>query len=251
VAKALEVLEAFSSDTPELSLAELARKLDLPKTVGFRLLHTLEAYGFLQRVSRDGRYRIGPKAFQVGALFVAGNRLVQEADQILRELRDQTGCTSLLHVADGLATLVVAIAESTSLVRVVARLGSRLPLHVTASGKVLLAYEDEQALEKKLASLELSALTPRSITTLDELRAALVRVREQGFALSKDELALGMWAAAAPVRDHTNRVVAALAVAAPTGSLRIETDVLVEAVVSAAHRLSLRLGASERQSLGG
>jgi DNA-binding IclR family transcriptional regulator len=244
VHKAFDVLEAFDLQHEELGVSELARKLTLHKNNVFRLLATLETRGFVEQNKRTGNYRLGLKTFEVASVFLHHLGIRRQAHSVLQELVHRCNETAYLAVLDGGGVVYVSMHETAHPVRVVPRLGRRLPAYCTASGKSQLAFESEDRLDEIFRGYAFQRLTENTITRYADLFAHLKEVARRGYAIDNEEWEPGVRCVAAPVRDYTHRVVAALGLAGPATRLsmeRIEAE-LVPLVKEGAARVSQRLG---------
>ena len=207
--RALAVLGAFDSDHPALRLSELARRADLPLPTAHRLVGELTAWGALARRS-DGSYVVGRRLWDLGLLAPVATGLREAAAPFLHDIHAATRATVHLAVRDEASVLYLdRIAGSVS-VPVVSRVGSRLPLHATGVGKVLLAYAPPEIQSAVLSRLD--RITPYTITQPGRLQAQLARVRVEGYAQTTEEMSLGACSVAVPVRDGRDRVVAAVGI---------------------------------------
>jgi DNA-binding IclR family transcriptional regulator len=233
--KALAILAAFSEARRDVGVSELAAELGMHKSTVSRLLATLERRGL---VRRDGeRFAPGWELARLGALATHGLALVGAAQQAMASLAEATGETVNLAVRDGESALNVSQVRTAHHVGVGDWAGRSRPLHATANGKVLLAFGGGEL------PRELTALTRRTITDRQKLRAELEHVRRSGFAVATEELELGLHAVAAPVFDCFASCVAALSVSAP--AYRLPERHLPEAgelCMAAADEVSVRLG---------
>lgn len=247
VTNALSLLEVFGGEE-ELGVTELSRRLDLHKNNVFRLLATLEQKGYVEQSRDSDRYRLGVRCLDLGQSFERNRSLLREGRSVVEELVGGLEETAHLGV---LRDYQVAHLDGEAPDRLIAagcRTGSRLPVHCTALGKVLLAHTEPAVRERYdrqyVASNRLEGCTPRTILDREKLFEHLRAVSARGFALDIEEAASGLCCAAAPVYDATGRSVAALSVSGP--SFRLDADALLDhvapAVVSAAERLSSRLG---------
>jgi len=246
-AKALELLSAFSFREPRLSLAELAARTGIPRATAFRLLSTLEQSGFLQKI--HGAYQLGIKCFVLGNIVAGGLDLRETAHPHLVALRDATRETTQIAILDHWQVVYLERMLSPLPVGFMrARAGAILPAYCTSLGKALLAFAAERDVEAWAATQKFPAMTPRTITTAKRLLKELRLVRERGYALDDEEREKGVSCVAAPVRNHTGDVVAAISVAGPTQRMPkplVDSDV-ASAVVAAANAISIDLGFSER-----
>ncbi len=244
VDRALDILEAFNYEQEELGVTELSHKLGLHKNNVFRLLATLEVRGYIEQDQRTGNYRLGIKTFEVANIFVHHLGLRRQARPILEDLVNRCDETAYLAILDGPEVVYVLMHETSQTVRIVPRLGHRLPAYCTASGKVQLAYESRDHLAHVFEGHTLKKRTPHTIDQFDKLVTHLKDVTRLGYAVDDEELEEGVRCVAAPVRDYSHRVVAGVALSGPVPRFsleRIEKD-LVPLVKEAASKLSSRLG---------
>jgi len=243
-AKALELLNAFSFREPRLSLAELAERTGIPRATAFRLMSTLEQSGFV--VKHHGAYQLGIKCFVLGNIVAGGLDLRETAHPHLVALRDATRETTQLAILDHWQVVYldrILGPFPTGFMR--SRAGAILPAYCTGLGKALLAYRPEAEVAAWAATQKFAALTPRTITSAKRLLKALRIVRERGYAVDDQEREKGVRCLAAPVRNHTGDVVAAISIAGPIDRMpqRLEGSDLAEAVTAAARAISVDLGA--------
>lgn len=251
VRNAARVLTSFSTEERELGVSELARRLGLGKSTVHRLLVTLAGEGLLEQNPATGKYRLGLRMYELGALVSVHMDLHEAATTVLTDLRNHTGETTQLAVLDGREVVYVERLESSHTIRLFGRVGHRNQAHCTSTGKALLAHLPEAELEALLDGWELEARTPYTITDHDRLRDELARVRRQGYAENANEAETGVASVAAPVRDAHGEVVAALSVAGPAmrldgGSMRRFAGLAIEAADTVSRRLGWR-GAPRRE----
>ena len=243
-ARVLRVLGAFSAERPELALTELSRRSDLPLTTTHRLVRELAEWGALER-AEDGRYRIGLRLWEVGALAPRGLGLRESAMPFLEDLYEVTKQNVQLAVLDGTDVVYLERISGRGAVNVITRVGGRLPLHATGVGLVLLAYADPELQEQILAG-PLKRYTAKTICTSEELRRALAEVRRTGVAISDGQIELIALSVAAPVLGRRGDVVAALSVVVPAATS--DARAYIPVVRAAARGISRVLGAPERVS---
>jgi DNA-binding IclR family transcriptional regulator len=249
VDRALTILELLAADG-ELGVTQIAGLLGVHKSTASRLLGTLEAHGLAEQLPDRGRYQLG-----VGLLRLAGSTrvrldIVRESRPIARTLAADTGETVNLVILSGTETLYLDQVEGTSALQIHHWVGRRNPLHATANGRVLLAHTSPAEQDALITAISdsrrrLPALTTRTVTSPDALRAALTEVRHRGYDVAVDELEIGLTAVAAPVRGADGEVIGSLSVSGP--GFRLTTDRLddtVRAVVAAAGEVSRRMGFS-------
>lgn len=220
VARALQVLQAFSYEQPVLGVSELARTLDMGKSSVHRILSTLAEQGFVVKTD-DDRYRLGLKLHELGQLVVSTLELRTVAHAPLERLHAETGETVHVAVLDGTDAIYVHRIESERTLQTFARVGRRVPAYTTSSGKCLLAFGDQESVDAVVRA-GLKRIGPRSITTEKALRETLRAIRANGFAVSVEENQKGVLSIGAPVFGHDRSCVAAVSMAAPT--IRTGTD---------------------------
>ncbi len=245
VTRVIRLLEALCASAAPLSLAELARALDTPKSSLAALLRGLADEGFV--VANEGVWRLGPGAFGLGSALIEARRrgptpdLVREA---LRRLTALSGETALFAVRDGEGETITYVdaVESTSSVRFAVPLGERRPLYATAAGRALLAAGDDPSLQRYLEKLRPEALTGDTETAKPRLLEAVMQARRAGVAQTVDQAADGVTGTAAVIRDAAGEVLGALVAAAPSSRSHDRRVQLAEMVLAEAKALSRNLG---------
>jgi DNA-binding IclR family transcriptional regulator len=245
VSHALDLLEQFhGDDVDELGVTELSKRLKLHKNNVFRLLATLESRGYIEQNKATENYRLGLKSLELGQTFIKKMGLLHQAKPVLEELVNESNETAYVAIFKDGYIVYLDVVETGLTVRVVSRVGSRLPSYCTAAGKVHLAYMSDEEIESYLPDQGLEAYTPHSITDREVLKKGLAKVAEQGYAFDIEELDIGVRCVAAPIRDYTRRIVGALSISGPATRFsdeRLEKE-LVPLVTRAAEELSTRLG---------
>jgi IclR family pca regulon transcriptional regulator len=184
------------------------------------------------------------KVLQLGFTAIHTLELRQIARPYLERLSQELGETISLATLDGFRTIYVDRIRNQTIVGVVLGVGSSLPAHCTALGKVLLAGLPEDELKQLLSAQELNPYTPKTLTKKKSLLAELQKVRLQGYAISDEELTTGLRAVAAPVRDLSKRTIAAVNVTGTTLRITQERlkDEIIPALVNKTHQISAALG---------
>jgi IclR family KDG regulon transcriptional repressor len=243
VRNAARLLCAFSPSETELGVGELARRLGLAKSTVFRLLATLAAERLVEKNPRTGKYRLGLKLYELGAIVSTHLDLHEAVATYIDDLRNKTGETVHVAILDGDEVVYVERRESPQTLRLWGRVGHRNRAHRTSTGKVLLAHLPPDELDRVLARRPLDAKTPHTITDPEVLKRELDRVRRQGWAINVNESEVGVASVAAPIRDASGKVVAAISVAGPT--LRFTPQAVqrfVAETTATAAAISARLG---------
>jgi DNA-binding IclR family transcriptional regulator len=210
----LAVIGAFDERHRSLTLTDLAHRADIPVPTAHRLVGELVAGGALQRLD-NGRYVIGPSLWQAGLLAPIQGPLRKIAEPFLHDVYAATLATVHLAVRDGDEVLYLHRMQGRASVPIVSDVGSRLPMHSTGVGKVLLAHAPPDVQERVLARL--TRITQYTITRPDVLRAQLDRIRRDGLATTSEEMSLGACSLAVPVTQSSDdAVAAAIGVVVPT-----------------------------------
>jgi len=242
VANSIRLLTSFSGQEDELGITTLASRLRLAKSTVHRLAATLTSAGFLEQNSETGKYRLGVALFELGALVRRRMDVANEARPKLRELLEKSGETVQLGIVDHYSVLYVYEMESPRAIRMAAAVGGRAPLHCTAVGKVLLAFQPADYV-KQVIERGLTAYTAKTITKREAVLGMLEEVRLREHAIDDEESEVGLRAIAAPVRNHSGAVIAALGVAAPVQRMSKKTmHTCVPSVIETANAVSARLG---------
>jgi IclR family transcriptional regulator, KDG regulon repressor len=227
----------FSPEDPVLGVTEIGRRLGVPKSNVSRLVAALQSEGFLTRTLR-GRYRLGIHLYAMGATITHSNTLYQAAIAELCELRMATGESAHLAVLSDLDVVHLERLHSDRFMKRVASSFVRSPTHGTSTGKVLLAHAPRETAERVIAR-GLPRYTPKTITDPDKLRAELVTVRANGYAVDCEEFVRGTSSVALPIFAVDRETVAAIAVVAPSNHLvGIRMEHVIKLLQQAAARIA-------------
>lgn len=222
--RGLSVLRAFNQSRPEMQLSEVAAATGLNPAVARRCLNTLVQLGYVAQHGR--RFLLRPEVLVFGSAFLASMNIEQVAGPHLQAVRDETGDSSSMAVLSGHDILYLAHVSTNRRIRLGASVGTRFPAYATSLGKVLLAYQGDDAIEAYLADAALERLTEHTITSKAELKKRLRQVRVQGYDSAQDELDYGIVSVAVPVFDADRQVAAAINCS--TSTTRISRDELVK-----------------------
>lgn len=240
--RGLELLGQFSRHTPELTGADLARQLDLPRASVFRILHTLEKAGFVERVGDSSSYKLSIGVLRLGFEYLASMELTEHGRPVIDALRDVSGYSAHLVVRDLRDVVFVAKATGRSALFHSIQVGARLPAHATVLGRQLLSDLDMAGLSQLYPETPLPAHTPKTPTTLAQLKALIDVDRANGYGISQGGYETGISTIAAPVFNDAHEVVAAVSITVPAQHLDAsQTDVLVPQVKLAAAQLTERM----------
>jgi DNA-binding IclR family transcriptional regulator len=241
VARAGQVLDLFTAESPEWGATAAARELGIAKSQAHELLMSLTGIGLLQRVG-GGRYRVGWRIASLNRLLAANAHAVTaRAAPVMRELGERYGETLHLAVWDGEHAVCIAVQEGRLATRVAPPpVGAALPAHATGPGKVLLAGRPPGELEALLPRLGLAQITGRTIVDLPRLHRELAGVRRRGWAHEEGENRPDACTVAAPIVRAGDGVVAAVGLSAPAARWVRHRGEYTRAVVGAAAQASAR-----------
>ncbi|MBV8621187.1 MAG: IclR family transcriptional regulator [Curvibacter sp.] len=242
LARGLQLLGCFTRQEPQLTGAELSRRLDVPRASVFRLLQTLEQMGFVERVADSPNYKLSIGVLRLGFEYLASMELTEHGLPIIEDLREKSGYSAHLVVRDGREVVFVAKAAGRQSVFHSIQVGARLPAHATVLGRLLLADLDMAGLSQLYPETPLPAYTPKTPTTLVQLKALIDDDRSRGYAISQGGFETGISTVAAPVFNERQSVVAAVSITVPAQQIEPDlTDSLVGMVRAAATQLTQRI----------
>lgn len=239
---AISILEFLLDGDEPLSLAALTRKSEFSKNKVFRILYTLEKHQYVAR-TETGAYRLGLRFFDFGLQVQREMSLLEASQPIMDWLVEETRESIFLGVVDGSEVLCVDARESPRSIRLYAEVGRRAPVYTGGVPKVLLAFLPQDARTALLDEVEFRPITPYTIIDRNVLEEVLADVRRQGYIVAADDLDEGAHSIAAPIRDHTGKVVAGISIAGPSHRFTDEhIKRYVALVLEAAERISRALG---------
>jgi IclR family pca regulon transcriptional regulator len=242
VERAFAVIKAFS-DTPGLTIAQVAARADLTRAVARRYLMTLERLGY---VMRDGaKFSLTPRLLELSYAYLTTLTVADVARPYVEGVVRTLNVSSSLAVLDNFECVYIVRIPAKRIITSSLKVGSRVPAYATALGKVLLAYLTSEELDRYFRTVSLERLTARTVCSEDKLRRELQRTRDQGWAFADEELVAGRRTIAAPIFDREDRVTAAINVAAGVAliSTREMIDEHLPVLLEAARDISRALGA--------
>ncbi len=250
--RGLKVLELLAQSREPLTLSRIAAAMGLTLPTVYRFLFTLEALGYVDRDPDVKSYRVSPKVLSLGYGAFQSSDLWQTAHPYLVSASRKHGETFNLAILDGSDILYIDRVKTENILTINLEIGSKLPAYCTSMGRVLLAYLPEDQAMAIVSKTPMKPMTPRTLSTTQDLKKALQEVRQNGYAVNNGELALELISVAAPVRNRDGQVVAALNMAVnaaqyPDGNIHLK---LAPAVQEAAHKISQALGFHEEISHG-
>lgn len=240
--KMMDVLRTFSRIDRQLPLATIASRADLPRATAHRILSALREIGFIDQDARRGTYSLGLTLFELGSLALANMDLIREAKPFVDDLAHSSAAAAHLGVFNGMEVVVVEREDHPNHAARSARPLEAAPSYCTGLGKAVLAFQPREVVDRIVAA-GLKRFTRNTITSATALRQDLMRVRQQGYATDNGEHHLWVRCIAAPIRDASGHVFAAVSVTGSTELVSVErTPVLAELVVETAASISRHLG---------
>ena len=211
----VSILDCFSLDKPVLGVREVARKTTLsPSTTG-RIMVYMKEIRILNQDPETHLYMMGSKVLAWAGIYMVTSDVRTIALPVMVRLQEQTRETISLYILEGSERVCVERLESPETVRIVARVGRRIPLYAGSAGKVFLAFMPENRREMILEDIELIPMTEQTITDMDALRKNLNQIREKGYAVSRGEWIIDASGTAAPIFDQKGQITAAISISGP------------------------------------
>jgi IclR family pca regulon transcriptional regulator len=207
LARGLVVIQAFTQQSPQMTISQLSIKTGLSRAAVRRCLYTLTKLGFAG--AEDGsRYSLRPRMLSLSHTYTTSNTLSSAAQPILERMSAALRESFSVATLDGEDIVYVARTQVNRVMAVDLHIGSRLPAYCTSMGRVLLAYLPTEQLEQYLAKINLIPHTTRTITSIEKLRLTLRNIRRNGYAICDQEYEVGLRSLAVPVYSTSGRVVA-------------------------------------------
>ena len=247
VDRAVDILAAVAASNGALTVDGIVADTGLPKSTVFRILATLTARRVLDRDEQSQTYRLGMLALVIGAPAMGELDLRRSARPHLESLVASTGETVHLSILSDDNALCVDKLDASHSMRMASFIGFLDPLHCSGVGKALLAFQDEPVRQLLMARMRFEPHTPHTITDPGRLAEQIVEIRARGYAIDDEEIEQGLRCVAAPIRDHSGAVVAAVSISGPT--TRVTQDGLgdlAKAVEACARAISQELGAPQK-----
>ncbi len=216
VKTALNILNCFTHESPEIGVTEISKKLALSKSTVSRLLSTLEQGNLVAKISTNQKYRLGPKVLEWAGIFLSNTEWRTIALPHLKDLRDKTDETVTIFVVNGNQRVCLEKLDSPHEVRQFLNIGNHYPLHAGAAGKLLLAYLPKEKWKEILSKTGLPRFTSNTIINLKGLEKELNKIQKEGYAISHQERAPFVSSVATPIRNFKGEVIAALCLSGVT-----------------------------------
>ncbi len=241
IVRSMRLLELLAQGDSARGISELSRELDWTKSGLHRLLNTFVELGYVRKIEEKQQYQLTHKLLQLASRAVKKLDLRRAALPYLQSLLDETGETARLSILTSGTVICIEQVESLHPVRVQTQVGGTLPLGCSATGKAILAYLGDDAIERVADNMV--AYNFRTLTSRQKLKADLAATRERGFAINRGERHLSVTGVAAPLRDESGKVEASIGISGPSERLSYETMIELGPIVKRiADSLSEELG---------
>jgi IclR family transcriptional regulator, KDG regulon repressor len=236
------ILDLFTFDKSEWGVTEISRELDIPKSSVSELMTSMALQGLVERIP-PGRYRLGWRWFSVNQVLLDSNALIKEGRSILHEMAERHGESCHLSVFERSEAVLIEKAQASLTTQILmSKVGTKLPLHASASGKLMLAFMQPADLEKAIPENGLMAYSPKTILSTEVLMRNIEGIRMTGVAVDNEEFVLGLSSIAAPVHNSHGKMIAALGFSMPAHRLAEQLEQFMLITKQCASRLSARLG---------
>lgn len=234
----LEILAKFGT----AGITEIAAELGVHKSTVSRLVAVLESRGFVEQLSDRGKYRLGFSIVRLAGSTSARMDLAKQSQEVCDALALESGETTNVAILDDAKIINIVEAIGPAEISLRSWVGQSCPAHATSSGKVLLSGLSTREVHARLGK-RLEAYTPNTVTSIEDLDAELDAARRDGWAAVREELEVGLNAVAAPIRDNSSAIVAALSVSGPTYRMdSAQFTTVSRMAIDAASQISMRLG---------
>jgi IclR family acetate operon transcriptional repressor len=217
--RGLSILEALARAEAGLSLTDIAHRVELPPSTTHRLLSTLERMGYVYQSEDLGHWYVGLQAFTVGSGFLANRDFVDQSHVYMRRLMEQSGETANLAILDGTEAVFIAQVQCREMMRILVKLGGRVPLHASGVGKAIFAALPDEQIDAILKVKGLPRITEHTIVAPETMWAALKVIRHRGYSFDDEEHAPGTRCVAATIYDEHAEPLGAISLAGPASRL--------------------------------
>jgi DNA-binding IclR family transcriptional regulator len=241
--KALDVLEILASEKRAIGVTELSRMLNVNKSTLHGTLTTLLNRGYLEQDHETGKYKLGLAILSIADAALKDLDLRNKAKPIIKKLSQKHNETVHMVVLRQGKVVYIEKQESAQSMRIHTEIGKRLPAHCTGVGKVLLAWLDKEERKKIIEQHGLSKFTLNTITDEETLERHLEEIRKNGYATDNEEIEEGLRCVAAPIRDYSGKVIAAISIAGPSMRMSLKKlEEMAQSVMDAAMEISRAIG---------
>jgi DNA-binding IclR family transcriptional regulator len=243
VQRAIDILECFDYEKKELSLSEISEALNLNPSTVHGILLTLQMNEYIEKLPEKTKYKLGIKLIEKGTMVLDSLDLRDIVRPYLELLTNKFKETSHLCIYRNNTLYVIDKLESLlSTFFMTSEVGLKIPLHSSASGKLILAYLDEKDLNKVLKGINLRRYTENTLSDIDTIKQDLKKIKSQGYSFENEEIELGLYTIAAPIFNHKSDIIATISVLGPAMRMKEKQKMIVEDLVSYSKKISKSIG---------
>jgi IclR family KDG regulon transcriptional repressor len=243
ILRASRILRCFLGGKTSYRISEIAIQLGLDRSTTYRLLLSLEKCGLVEKDEKTGEYSLGMAAFEIGNIYMRQMDFIQASKPRMAELAARVQETVHLAVISGTEIVYVDKVDSPRALGVMSKIGQRGPLHSTALGKVLLAFQPEGESSRIMKQIKLKPFTANTISSKRKLMDELRKIRRKGYAFDFKESEQDVECIAAPIRNHLGDVVAALSISGPQRKINTPQEKqYIDQVMKATSFISSKMG---------
>jgi IclR family KDG regulon transcriptional repressor len=241
--RTLDIIELLATSPQGMGVTEIGLKLQLHKSTVHRLINALAHRGYIEKEQKTGQYKIGLKFIEISSLYLHQLELKTEAAPIMRRLAELTGQVTHLAILDETDVVYIEKVDIVQSLRLYSYIGRRIPAYCSALGKVLLSGQSALRQQQILQSINYKPHTKNTIQNQEALFSEIQKTMKRGWAVDNEEHEAGVRCIAAPVRDFTRKVIAAISISGDRNTLTAEQDEKYSAmVIDAADAISKRMG---------
>ncbi len=241
--RTLDIIELLATSSQGMGVTEIGLKLQLHKSTVHRLINALAQRGYIEKDQRSGLYKIGLKFIEISSHHLHQLELKTEAAPIMRRLAEMTGLVTHLAILDETDVVYIEKVDVVQSLRLYSHIGRRIPVYCSALGKVLLTGQSIARQKQILESINFNPYTENTIQNQETLMVELQKTMQRGWAVDDEEHEAGIRCIAAPVRDFTRKIIAAISISGDSNTLSAERDVTYSAmVIETVEAVSKRMG---------
>jgi IclR family KDG regulon transcriptional repressor len=234
----LQVLNLFSLELPEVTLSEIAHRLDIGISTAHRIINTLSEQGFIVKDPFTRNLRLGASILGMGTVVMKNNELCVKAEPYVQKLAKETGESTHLSILKDNSVVYLQKFDSSHPVYLLSHIGRKNPIHATSSGQAIIAFQKKEVI-KNVVREELPSFTSQTITNENDFLKLLTRIQNKGYSVSKEELHEGVSSISAPIQNGSGNVIASLTIAGPTARIiSTRTDFFIKSVLQTAKEIS-------------
>ncbi|MEW9097023.1 MAG: IclR family transcriptional regulator [Clostridiaceae bacterium] len=241
VDRIFNVLELLSSNSEGFMITEISKSLDLPVSTTHRLLSSLKDNNYVTQDESTSKYKLGLKVVTLASNYLNGNNIKQVAKPFMEDLAYEYEEVVFLTVLENERAICIDTAISNTRINFYVKVGSEMPLNAAIGGQVILAYAGEREVDRILENYSSRKYTQKTLLDPKDIKMKLNKIKEQGYGICDEELELGVWAGAAPIKDTSGKVVASIAMLTIKNSDN-DYDSKIKSLIETADKISKALG---------